>query len=534
MKEKIEKWNSKYRTAEILAVFTKHNFYSNGFTPEEMRTTLEDLGPTYIKIGQIMSSRTDFLPASYCKELEKLRSRVKPLEAETVREIIEEETGRKIEEIYAEFNDEPLGSASIAQAHYGVLKDGTRVVTKVQRPYIAEMVKKDFVLLKKFATLANIVTETEAGTALIDLRSVIDELEKVSNEELDFHVEADHSRIFREKCIDDETSVSCPIIIDELTTTRILTQTFVDGFPLSKREKLEEFRVDREAVGRALVKNYLHQVLDAGIFHGDPHQGNIMLCGTVPYWIDFGIIGHISQQNIGIIQDMIMAVLLKDPDQLTNIILSMGITSGNINKSKLTEDLGYLIERYVAVKDLSNINMGVLMEELMSILTKYQIKMPSEFTLLVRSLVTFEGVIGELCPELNLFDLLTHKMVERMKESFDLRSKLTSLLRDVAATGADAMQMPGAVISLLRNLSKGRMKIGFELTGYDELMQKMQLTVRNIAFALFACVIFAGSCILCTTDIQPQAYGIPFIAMIGFVTSVALGIYTIIKMSSKK
>ena len=534
MKEKIEKWNSKYRTAEILAVFTKHNFYSNGFTPEEMRTTLEDLGPTYIKIGQIMSSRTDFLPASYCKELEKLRSRVKPLEAETVREIIEEETGRKIEEIYAEFNDEPLGSASIAQAHYGVLKDGTRVVTKVQRPYIAEMVKKDFVLLKKFATLANIVTETEAGTALIDLRSVIDELEKVSNEELDFHVEADHSRVFREKCIDDETSVSCPIIIDELTTTRILTQTFVDGFPLSKREKLEEFRVDREAVGRALVKNYLHQVLDAGIFHGDPHQGNIMLCGTVPYWIDFGIIGHISQQNIGIIQDMIMAVLLKDPDQLTNIILSMGITSGNINKSKLTEDLGYLIERYVAVKDLSNINMGVLMEELMSILTKYQIKMPSEFTLLVRSLVTFEGVIGELCPELNLFDLLTHKMVERMKESFDLRSKLTSLLRDVAATGADAMQMPGAVISLLRNLSKGRMKIGFELTGYDELMQKMQLTVRNIAFALFACVIFAGSCILCTTDIQPQAYGIPFIAMIGFVISVALGIYTIIKMSSKK
>ena len=534
MKEKIEKWNSKYRTAEILAVFTKHNFYSNGFTPEEMRTTLEDLGPTYIKIGQIMSSRTDFLPASYCKELEKLRSRVKPLEAETVREIIEEETGRKIEEIYAEFNDEPLGSASIAQAHYGVLKDGTRVVTKVQRPYIAEMVKKDFVLLKKFATLANIVTETEAGTALIDLRSVIDELEKVSNEELDFHVEADHSRVFREKCIDDETSVSCPIIIDELTTTRILTQTFVDGFPLSKREKLEEYRVDREAVGRALVKNYLHQVLDAGIFHGDPHQGNIMLCGTVPYWIDFGIIGHISQQNIGIIQDMIMAVLLKDPDQLTNIILSMGITSGNINKSKLTEDLGYLIERYVAVKDLSNINMGVLMEELMSILTKYQIKMPSEFTLLVRSLVTFEGVIGELCPELNLFDLLTHKMVERMKESFDLRSKLTSLLRDVAATGADAMQMPGAVISLLRNLSKGRMKIGFELTGYDELMQKMQLTVRNIAFALFACVIFAGSCILCTTDIQPQAYGIPFIAMIGFVISVALGIYTIIKMSSKK
>ena len=138
---------SNRRSAEILAVFTKHNFYSGGFTPEELRTTLEDLGPTYVKIGQIMSSRTDILPESYCRELEKLRSNVKPLEAEAVRAVIEEETGRRIDEIYSEFKDEPIGSASIAQAHYGVLKDGTKVVTKVQRPGIADMMKEDFVLL---------------------------------------------------------------------------------------------------------------------------------------------------------------------------------------------------------------------------------------------------------------------------------------------------------------------------------------------------------------------------------------------------
>jgi len=134
----------KTRAAEILAIFAKHNFYAGGFTPVEMRTTLEDLGPTYVKIGQIMSSRVDMLPESYCKELEKLRQNVKPLEAEVVRAVIEQETGKKIEEIYSEFNDEPLGSASIGQAHLATLLDGTRVVTKVQRPLIADMMRQDF------------------------------------------------------------------------------------------------------------------------------------------------------------------------------------------------------------------------------------------------------------------------------------------------------------------------------------------------------------------------------------------------------
>ena len=533
MRSQIEKL-SKYRTAEIISVFTKHNFYSDGITPEEMRTTLEDLGPTYIKIGQIMSSRTDILPESYCDELKKLRSSVKPMDAQTVRSIIEQETGKPLSETFSDFSDEPLGSASIGQAHYGVLKNGTRVVIKVQRPMIADMVRKDFVLLKKLASVANAVTESDDGTPLIDLKSVIKELEKVTEEELDFRVEARNAINFRELCIENGKRIDCPKIIEELTTEKILTQTFVEGFSISNSEKLEQSGVDRMVLGKALVMNYLHQVLDAGVFHADPHQGNIMISGQKAFWIDFGIIGHISPQNIDIIQDMIMAVLLRDPDKLTNIVLSMGIAKEEVNKAKLTEDLDYLIERYISIRDLTKINMGTLLSELGDILAKYSITMPSEYTLLIRSIITFEGVLAEFCPQLNLFDLLTKKMLEHMKEGLDIRSKFTSMLRDAAAAGSDAMQMPAAVIALLRNLSKGRMKIGFELTGYEELYKKIQDTIMNAMFAMFACVIFGGSCILCTTNIQPQAYGIPFIAMIGFVVSVSLGIYTIIRMKRKK
>ena len=179
----------KTRAAEILAIFAKHNFYAGGFTPVEMRTTLEDLGPTYVKIGQIMSSRVDLLPESYCRELEKLRQNVKELDPEIAKAVIEQETGKKIDELFLEFRDKPLGSASIGQAHLAVLKDGTQVVTKVQRPLIAEMMREDFVLLKKMATAVNVVKEAdEDSEQMVDLLSVIEELEKVENEELDFRV----------------------------------------------------------------------------------------------------------------------------------------------------------------------------------------------------------------------------------------------------------------------------------------------------------------------------------------------------------
>ena len=189
----------KSRAAVILGIFANHNFYSNGFTPYELRTTLEDLGPTYVKIGQIMSSRTDMLPKAYCRELEKLRSNVKPLPAQTARAVIEEESGKTIDEIYSEFRDEPLGSASIAQAHYGVLKDGTRIVTKVQRPGIADMMKEDFVLLKKLAGMLAKSAEDDEDSETLDLVSILEELEKVTWEELDFRVEAEHTRLFRER-----------------------------------------------------------------------------------------------------------------------------------------------------------------------------------------------------------------------------------------------------------------------------------------------------------------------------------------------
>ena len=532
---KAMKKQEKTRGAEIMAIFAKHNFYAGGFTPVELRTTLEDLGPTYVKIGQIMSSRVDMLPESYCRELEKLRQNVKPLDAEIARAVIEQETGRKIEDIFLEFRDKPLGSASIGQAHYAVLKDGTRVVTKVQRPLIADMMREDFALLKKLAAVVNTVSSAnEDGEQMIDLLSVIEELEKVEEEELDFRVEAENTRFFKENCIDDEEKITCPTVIDELTTERLFTMTFVDGYSISKKDRLIEEGWDPEQIGSVILDSYLHQVLDVGTFHGDPHQGNIMISHGKPVWIDFGMIGRITDADVNILQSLILSLIERDLDALVNAIMSMGATSPKTNRSKLIEDADVMFDKYMNVTNLEELDLSALLTEVTDLASKHHISLPGKYTMLVRSIATIEGVIEELCPELNLFKQITDKLLERVKKNLDVGQELLSAGKDVIDLGKKASRMPGMAYDALNNMVKGRTKVNFELTGYEEILKSLNATVKNVVLALFACVLFFGSCILTTADIRPKTPdGQPLIAAAGIIFAIALGIYTVKRMSKK-
>lgn len=521
---------NKKRAAEMLAVFARHNFYANGLTPVELRTTLEDLGPTYVKIGQIMSSRTDMLPKAYCRELEKLRSNVKPLDAADARVVIEQETGKPIDAIYSEFRDKPLGSASIGQAHYGVLKDGTRVVTKVQRPGIAEMMRNDFVLLKKFAGMLSVSAEGEDDSESLDLMGILIELEKVTEEELDFRVEAENTRQFRRLCIDDETKISCPTIIDELTTERILTMTFVDGYSLSHRDRVEQDGYDRVEIGKALVNNYLHQVMDAGFFHGDPHQGNIMVSGGIPYWIDFGMVGRITEGNISTIQNLIFALIQEDVEALTNAALSLGTVKGKLDKARLMDDLEAITTRYMSAKNLSDIDVGALMTEITDLLNDHHIVVSAEYTMLIRSLVTMEGVIEKFCPELDLFTFLQEKLLARAKDSIDVKETLTSSVEALASTATRTLKLPGLAYEALRNLVKGRLKVNLEPTGIEKTLHVVIDVIINVLLAIFACVLFSGSCQLATAMIPPLINGVPLFSIVGFAVTIALAIYSIQKL----
>ncbi len=529
------KVQKKTRGAEIMGIFARHNFYAGGLTPEELRTTLEDLGPTYVKIGQIISSRTDLLPESYCAELVTLRQRVQPLDPEVAKAVIEDETGKKIDEIYSEFRDEPLGSASIAQAHYGVLKDGTKVVTKVQRPLIAEMMYEDFELLKKLGEIVNVVSDTGDGTSMIDLVSVIEEFEAVTKEELDFTVEANNTREFREKCIEDETQISCPRIIDELSTEKILTMTCVEGYSISEKERIKSDGYDVEDVGARIVNNYVHQVLDAGVFHADPHQGNIMIAKGIPYWIDFGMIGRISESNINMVSKIVLGVIQGDAEDIVNAAMSMGTASSKTDSNKLMKDVDAFLNKYMTGTSIEDVDVDEMFTGFSDLAAANYITLPSEFTMLLRSLIMIEGVIEELCPALNLFQLLSDKFMERAKKNFNLKQSLIEAGQEALSMGKKATRIPMLIADALKDVVKGNMKINLELMGYDSLMNSLSIMIRNIILAIFSCVIFTGSCVLCMTEIGPSTKsGMPLISAVGFLFSIALGIYSVKQMSGKK
>ena len=535
LKKDIEEYKQrdKTRVAEMVSIFAAHNYYANGFSPVELRTTLEDLGPTYVKIGQIMSSRVDLLPESYCKELEKLRQNVKPLDPEIARAVIEDETGKKIDELFSEFRDKPLGSASIGQAHYAVLQDGTKVVVKVQRPLIADMMRKDFVLLKKLAEAVNVVADSDEGQS-VDLLSVLTELEKVTEEELDFRVEAENTKFFKENCIEDEAKISCPTVIDELTTERIFTMTFVDGYSVSKKDRLIEDGCDPVEIGRALAENFVHQVLDVGTFHADPHQGNIMVSRGTPYWIDFGMIGHVSGRDIDNIQELILALLSSDAEDLVSGIFALGATSPKTDRDKLIEDAEQYLSKYAGTTGISDVDMSEVFTEVTDLASKHHIKLPGQFTMLGRAVLAIEGVLEQLCPELDLLKLMTEKMIERKKNSFDLKKTLLDAGKDVLGTGKKVARIPGLVADSLNGLAKGKTKINMELTGVDEPLEKIGGFVKYIVTSLIACVLFIGSCILAGLDIQPKTnMGMSLISVIGIVFSIALAIYSVSKLTKK-
>ena len=520
----------KHRSAEMIAIFARHNFYANGLTPQELRTTLEDLGPTYVKMGQIMSSRVDLLPPVYCKELEKLRENVKPLDPAVAKAVIEQETGKRIDEIYTEFQDEPLGSASIAQVHYGVLKDGTRVVTKVQRPLIADMMRKDFVLLGRLVDLINIVEE-DSDEQVIDFKSVIEQLEQVTKAELDFRIEAENTRLFKKECIDDEERISCPTVIDDLTTERVFTMTYIDGCSIDDTEKLLAEGCDLSEIGGVIVDSYLHQILDVGTFHGDPHQGNILVSHGKPYWIDFGMIGHITDKDIDLIQTADKGMLIQDANVLVNAVMGMGAASEKTDRTKLTHDAEGFIEKYMNAKSVSDINMTEVFDEVMSLAAKNHVSMPGRFTMLARSITTMEGVIEQLCPDLNIFNMLYAKMKERRWQNANIKRELYEKGKELFNAGKKTARIPILASEALDAMVKGKTKVGFELTGYEEPLNRISHFLRYTVLTLVASVLFIGSCILCTTSFKPLLpNGVPLLAVAGIIFSIALAIFSIKKL----
>lgn len=368
---------------------------------ERLRLSFEELGPTFIKLGQIMSTRPDLLPREIIHEMEKLQDAVAPFSISDVKQVIEFELGDKLENIFREFKEEPIAAASIGQVHRAKLLSGKDVVVKVQRPNIEKNIELDLGILKDLADFID--NRTKLGK-LYSFSKMAEEFETTITNELDFRLEGENAETFKVN-FKDEANVIVPDISWIHTTSRVLTMDEIKGTSLKNFEALDQLGLDKEIIARNLANSVLYQILRDGFFHGDPHPGNIMVLENNKIaFLDFGMIGQLSPHRKNQFLKMLMGITLKDSKLIIQAIVELDAISNSINMRKLEKDIDRLRDQVLSVP-LSEIKIGEVFNEIFDLAFTYNMMIPGEFTMLAKSLITLEGLVEKLDPDLNILEI---------------------------------------------------------------------------------------------------------------------------------
>ena len=368
---------------------------------ERLRLSFEELGPTFIKLGQIMSTRPDLLPREIIHEMEKLQDAVAPFSISDVKEVIEFELGDKLENIFREFKEKPIAAASIGQVHRAKLLSGKDVVVKVQRPNIEKNIELDLGILKDLADFVD--NRTKFGK-LYSFSKMAEEFETTITNELDFRLEGENAETFKVN-FKDEANVIVPDISWIHTTSRVLTMDEIKGTSLKNFEALDQLGLDKKIIARNLANSILYQILRDGFFHGDPHPGNIMVLENNKIaFLDLGMIGQLSPHRKNQFLKMLMGITLKDSKLIVQAIVELDAISESINMRKLEKDIDRLRDQVLSVP-LSEIKIGEVFNEIFDLAFSYNIMIPGEFTMLAKSLITLEGLVEKLDPDLNVLEI---------------------------------------------------------------------------------------------------------------------------------
>ena len=516
------------RLKEILQVLARHDIVK-GMTPEKLRNIVEDLGPTFVKLGQIMSMRQDMLPAAYCRELSKLRTEVSPMPFDEVRQVIEEEYDTRLERVFASFDRQPLGAASIAQAHAAVLRDGSPVVVKVQRQGIRDVMARDIQLLRKAARILK--AASSAGNDL-DFGVILNEMWAVAQQEMDFLIEARNAGEFY-KLNQDVAYVTCPQIHSQVTTSRVLVMEYIEGFDLDRPDILTDNGYDLEEIGLKLADNYVKQIIDDGFFHADPHPGNLRIREGQIVFLDLGMMGRLSQRDKNLFRQAVRAIAEHNVNALKDVLLTLGVHNGRINHTRLYGDIEDLLTQYGSM-GLADMDLGRMLEEFLGLANSHGISMPEGVTMLTRGMLTIQGVLASLAPELNLVQIMANRMLGEAARDFDLLAELKDGGKTLAASGRKAVALPAQLSDLLGMTIKGQTKVNLELTGSDEPLAQVDRMVNKLVLALLSAALLVGSSLICTTDMKPKLLGIPMLGAFGFFIALILMGYLLVDTFRKK
>ena len=514
--------SSRGRLREITAVLRK-NSITRGITPEKLRQILEDLGPTYIKLGQIMSSRSDILPQKYCDELMHLRSDVPAMAFSQVEQVMNESFGYSWKKIFRSIEPDPLGSASIAQVHRAILRSGEKVVVKVQRQGIYETLSRDIGLLRRAVKFL----PPMAVKDLVDLDLVLAELWKVSQEEMNFLMEASNMEEFADKN-SDIVFVEVPHLYREYTTTKVLVMEYVEGFAIDDKEDLLANGYDLGEIGTKFADNFIKQVIEDGFFHADPHPGNVMIRDGKIVWIDMGMMGRLTNRDREFISNAVEGVALNDIGKIQDSVLAIGEFRGKPDQSQLYSDLQALMSQYGTV-DFGSIDISVLTKDLMETMKNNQIVMPHGLTLLARGLTHVEGILSNISPDINMVQIASARLKRQLLQEENLKKELKSAFKSTLRSLRRAVDIPSLAADILQGHMKGQTKVNLDLHVSDDLAQLLRRLIRNIVMGLWVMALLISSSIICTTDMKPKILGIPALGAFGYLIAFIIVMYVFIK-----
>ena len=528
MSEK-EKGTNNSRFREIISVLRKHNI-TRGLSPKKLRLIMEDLGPTFVKIGQIMALHSDILPKAYCDELMELCTDARPMPFEEAVSVIDESYGRSWKKVFASIEETPIGSASIAQVHRAVLKSGEEVVVKIQRKGIYEMMARDIEFIRKAIKLMPPISLK--GMADFDL--VLDELWSVTRDEMNFLTEASNIEEFARRN-KDVNFVQTPVLYQQYTTVHVLVMEYIDGCGIDEKDKLLEDGYDLKEIGSKLVDNYIKQVMDDGFFHADPHSGNVKIRDGKIVWIDMGMMGRLTERDREQISNAVKGVAENDIGLIQEAVMALGEFRGKPDQSKLYEDINNLMAKYGTI-DMGDIDIAEVMQDLMEVMKENKISMPHGLTMLARGLANMEGVLAEISPQINMVEIAAARMKESFLTKEQWKKEIKNDAKRLYRSLHKAMDIPSLAADILQGHMKGQTRVNLDLHTSDELSGLLRRLVRNIVMGLWVMALLISSSIICTTDMKPKLWGIPALGAFGYVFAFIIVLYVFIKhfFSGKK
>jgi ubiquinone biosynthesis protein len=492
--------------------------------PERLRLALEELGPTFIKLGQIISTRADLLPPDFQNELSKLQDAAPPVPFADIQSVITQELGVSPNEAFAEFNADPVATASIGQAHAAKRHDGEEVVVKVQRPGVHEQVEEDLDILYQLAQTASRRWDVANH---YDVLGLVQEFSDTLRGELDYLREARNAQRFGESFAED-VKVRVPRVFRDTTTQRVITLELLRGVKISDEDALADYPVDESAIADHVFEMYLKMIFEDGFFHADPHAGNFFIdsSGRIGL-IDFGMVGYVDNRLQDDLVRLILATVMEDADRMVDVILDLGVARSRIDRSILRQDIQRLLNRYSG-RSLGEIELGAAIEDGLMIVRRHNLQLPSNLALLLKTGIMAEGLAARVNPDFDPMAELkpyTERLIMQQMDPRDLGRRVGFASLEAAQLG---IEMPHMVRRILSSVDRGQVEVGVRPERFEPLLFRIERMVNRVVLGILTASFIIGLAVLMAVYSPPgwdRLAGVVFGA--GFLVAGAMGLYLV-------